>query len=373
MRVNRLRLASFRNFDRDEIAFSAGTNLLVGRNGQGKTNLLEAVYLLGYGRSFRTTQPRECIRHGAASAVVGGSIEQGSSRRELGVEIAPGYKQLLVNGKEAALEEFVGNFHVLAFTSEHLRIVRGAPAERRAFLDRAMVAIYPGHLRRLAAYGRALRQRNELLRRAGARGTRPEGTLLESWDEKLASDGVRIQIDRQRFAASMREVLREGGFAGDDLDLRYAATVEAESLDPAVVGAAFRARLRASRAGELRAGHTLVGPHRDDLRLTLGGKALDRYGSAGQQRSALLALYFAQMEVHRATHGSYPIFLLDDVEAELDAVRLGLLLDHLGERTQTFLTTAKATLVPALRGGVARYHVEAGTARPEPVAIHDAK
>jgi DNA replication and repair protein RecF len=370
VRVNRLRLASFRNFDQDEVAFSAGTNLLVGRNGQGKTNLLEAIYFLGYGRSFRTTQPRECIRHGAGSAAVGASIEEGTSRRELGVEITPGQKRLLVNGKEAALEEFVGKLHVLAFTSEHLRIVRGAPADRRAFLDRAMVAVYPGHLRRLAAYGRALRQRNELLRRAGARGDRPEGPLLESWDEKLAADGVRIQIDRQRFAASMREVLH-GGFAGDDLDLRYAATVDAGSLDPAVVGAAFRVRLGASRAAELRAGHTLVGPHRDDLRLTLGGKALDRYGSAGQQRSALLGLYFAQMEVHRATHGSYPIFLLDDVEAELDTVRLGLLLDHLAERTQTFLTTAKETLVPALRGAVARYHVEAGTTRSEPVAIHD--
>jgi DNA replication and repair protein RecF len=370
LRITRLRLVSFRNFASEQLTFAPGTNLLVGPNGQGKTNLLESIYLLGYGRSFRTSSPRDCIRHGDQAAAAWGTVEHGALERDLEVAITPTEKRLLVFGKEASLEDFVGNLHVLAFTGEHLKIVRGSPSERRAFLDRAMVSIYPGHLRRLGVYNRVLKQRNELLRHARDRGTTPDPSQLETWDEKLAVDGARIVADRGSFVGAMRRELRAGLFGGETLELRYATAVARDLEEPAHIEAAFRERLLSQRAVDCRAGFTGVGPHRDDLDLRLEGRSLADFGSAGQQRSSLLSLYFAQMEVHRALRGNYPVFLMDDVEAELDPVRLEALLGHLAERTQTFLTTAKEAFLPRGSHPISRYFVHAGTARRDDAESH---
>ncbi|PYV07623.1 MAG: hypothetical protein DMG07_28030 [Acidobacteria bacterium] len=209
MRVTRLRLCSFRNFTREEISFGPGVNLLVGPNGQGKTNLLEAIYFLGYGRSFRTAAPRECIRHSEEQAWVGGSVEHGAIVRDLEIAISSAEKRLTVRGKEVSLEEFVGSLHVLALTSRHLGVVRGGPDERRAFLDRAMLTLYPGHIRHLALYSRTLKQRNRLLRLARVRGGRLDQAALESWDEQLVSEGARIAANRRRYVAEMKRELTE--------------------------------------------------------------------------------------------------------------------------------------------------------------------
>ena len=362
MRVTRLRLCSFRNFTREEISFGPGVNLLVGPNGQGKTNLLEAIYFLGYGRSFRTAAPRECIRHSEEQAWVGGSVEHGAIVRDLEIAISSAEKRLTVRGKEVSLEEFVGSLHVLALTSRHLGVVRGGPDERRAFLDRAMLTLYPGHIRHLALYSRTLKQRNRLLRLARVRGGRLDQAALESWDEQLVSEGARIAANRRRYVAEMKRELTEPLFAGERLEVEYVSSAAAGG-EIEEIEREFGQRLVERRAADLRLGFTSVGPHRDELRLTLDGRSLADYGSAGQQRSALVALYFAQMEVHRAYHGHFPVFLLDDVEAELDAARLESLLDYLTGRTQTFLTAARESFVPAGGRPIERYEILAGTAR----------
>ena len=205
MKLTKLHLFNYRNIDELEIIPSADTNLFSGRNGQGKTNLLESIYLLGYGRSFRTANPKDCIRHSQSECRVEGTVEHGILSRNLQIVITHTEKKLFLLGKQVPLDEFVGNLHVLAFTREHLNVVRGAPADRRAFLDRAMVTLYPGHVRSLALYGRALKQRNGVLASMleGRRGT--DDNLLESWDEAIVKPGARILWNRMRYVEQMKQ------------------------------------------------------------------------------------------------------------------------------------------------------------------------
>ena len=360
VQLTKLRVFQFRNFPHEQIHFSSGTNLLFGTNGQGKTNLLEAVYFLGYGKSFRTPTPRDCILHGAGECRIEGTISGGNLERDLAVLISTKGKKLQVRGKDAAIEDFIGNLHLLAFTSGHLEIVRGAPAQRRAFLDRGMVTIYPAHVRQLASYGRALKQRNRLLTAARDSGVSPDEPLLESWEETLINDGARIMANRMSYVARMKETLPAGVFGSEILKLRYISKVRTEQADAAVLTGQLRQSMHQARESDVRSGFTSIGPHRDELKLFVNGKSLADFGSAGQQRSALLSMYFAQMEIHREAHGFYPLFLVDDAEAELDEQRMKTFLSYLTDRTQTILTTSKAALIPELNAEMRRYEVRDG-------------
>ncbi len=363
MELTRLAVFQYRNFDGQEIAFSGGTNLLVGRNGQGKTNLLEAIYLLGYGKSFRTSVPRECIQHGQKDARVEGSILRGGLTRELKILLGASEKKLLLHNKPAALDEFAGTFHVLAFTQEHMRVVRGSPGERRSFLDRAMILIFPGLVRHMASYVRALKQRNALLDRQ----SEMDETLLESWEEALIQNGVRIVLNRRRYVDQIKKNLPPGLFSSDVLKIHYLSNAASEKSElPEDIEKEFRDRLQAARSHDRRFGFTSVGPHRDEMKIFVNGKSLIDFGSAGQQRSGLLSLYFAQMEIHKEMHGFYPVFLMDDAEAELDEARLRTFLGYLAERTQTFLTTAKESFFrPLLVKEFHHFQVESGRVTPD--------
>ena len=334
-----------------------------GLNGQGKTNLLESIYLLGYGRSFRTATPRDCIRHGQAECLIEGVVEHGDRARDLKISIALEEKKLFLLGKPASVEDFVGNLHLLAFTCDHLKVVRGGPADRRAFLDRAMVTLYPGHVAQLAAYGRALKQRNRVLSVARERKERVDDNLLDSWDEALAGPGSKILWSRRNYADQMKRELPQGLFGTEVLKMHYLSTVIVDDSGWARLEEQFRERLRQARAKDLGTGYTSVGPHRDDLKLYVNGKSLVDFGSAGQQRSGLLALYFSQMEIHRKVHGYYPVFLIDDAEAELDEERLRTFLNYLSDRTQIFLTSAKQFLLSALPRETRFYEVKNGSVR----------
>jgi DNA replication and repair protein RecF len=361
VQVLTLRIHQYRNFDLQQVDFCPGTNLLFGCNGQGKTNLLEAVYLLGYGRSFRTSNPKECIQHQQNECAIEGKVAHGSGVREVGLSISREQgKKLLLFRKPVELEQFIGNLHVLAFTQEHLKVVRGGPGERRAFLDRALLAILPGHMQRLATYLRTLKQRNHLLGAALAHGGKADATLLDSWDDKLICEGSRILRNRRRYVEEIRKELAAGFWNHETLEIQYCSTIPAAGSSVEEIELGFRRKLGEARRLDQRRGYTSVGPHRDDLTLLLDGKSLADFGSAGQQRSWLLSLYFSQMEIHRKTCGFFPVFLMDDVEAELDDRRLRVFLEHLSGRTQTFLTTAKEHALPALGPDAARFRVGEG-------------
>lgn len=361
MQLTRLRLFQYRNIEELEVFPSSGASLFFGRNGQGKTNLLESVYLLGFGKSFRTSAPKECIKHGRNECRIEGTVKHGTLTRDLQLRITRTEKKLFLFGKPVGLDEFVGNLHLMAFTYNHLSVVRGGPADRRAFLDRAMAILYPGHVSCLANYGRALRQRNRILS-SYERGERvADDRLLDSWDEALVKPGAQILRNRLRYVERMKEELPQGLFGAEKIKMHYFSTVASEDCEASEMEERFRRRLREVRAYDRKIGSTTAGPHRDDLKLFVNGKSLVDFGSAGQQRSGLLALYFAQMEIHHKTHGFYPVFLVDDAEAELDELRLNTFLDYLSHRTQTFLTSAKEFLLAAAPGHTSRFEVRNGS------------
>ena len=364
MKLTRLRLFNYRNICELEITPSAEANLFSGRNGQGKTNLLESIYLLGYGRSFRTANPKECIQHAQSECRVEGTIEHGSLSRDLQVTITKTEKKLFLLGKQVPLDEFVGNLHVLAFTREHLNVVRGAPADRRAFLDRAMVTLFPGHMHCLATYGRALKQRNRILSSMLEGRGGVDDTLLDSWDESIVKPGARILLNRIRYVEQMKQMLPQALFGQESLKMHYLSTIADERGDAAGIEECFRKRLFQARTNDRRTGYTSVGPHRDDLKLFVNGKSLVDFGSSGQQRSCLLILYFSQMEIHRSTHGFYPVFLVDDAEAELDTQRIDAFLKYLSLRTQIFLTSAKDFLLSCAPESMTRFEVQNGKMLP---------
>jgi DNA replication and repair protein RecF len=362
VQLNSLRVFNYRNFTEEMVLLSPGTNLFFGRNGQGKTNLLEAVYLLGYGKSFRTAAPKECIRHGEKECRVEGHMQHGALGRDLGVAISASEKKLFLHGKAVPIDQFVGNLHLLAFAGEHLAVVRAGPGDRRSFLDRAMVTIFPSHVRLLASYGRALKQRNKILSQA-SEGNSVDEAFLSSWEESLVQEGARITANRMRYVEMMKSELPEGLFGAENLKLKYLCASVREPAPAEDLIPLLRERIKQARPTDLRMGFTTVGPHRDELKLYVNGKSLADFGSAGQQRSALLSLYFAQMEIHRKNHGFYPLFLVDDVEAELDEQRLASFLTYLAERTQTFLTTAKQSWIPLIPGPIRKFEISAGTAQ----------
>lgn len=363
MHLKRIRLHQYRNIKELEIIPSDGTTLFAGKNGQGKTNLLESMYFLAFGRSFRTSIPRECIRHGETECRIEGTVVQGPISRDLQVRISKKEKKLFLHGKPVSLEAFVGNLHLLAFTYNHLNVVRKSPGDRRAFLDRAMATIYPGHIRSLAVYGRALKQRNKVLTAAReGKGISDEG-LLDSWDETLVKHGSKIIMNRTRYVDRMKQRLPQGLFGNEDLKMHYHSSVYEKSDGLSGIEETYGKLLRQGRDYDCRIGYTSVGPHRDDLKMYVNGKSLVEFGSAGQQRSSLLALYFSQMEIHRGIHGFYPVFLVDDAEAELDEHRLNTFLKYLSQRTQTLLTSAKDFLLPPMSEDVCRMEVHDGTVK----------
>jgi DNA replication and repair protein RecF len=360
VRITRLRLFHYRNISDLEIFPSAGTSLFSGRNGQGKTNLLESIYLLGYGKSFRTSVPKNCIQHGNRECLVEGTIEHGQLKRDLKISITNEGKKLYLFGKPVALDEFVGNLHLLAFSHQNISVVRGGPSDRRAFLDRAMVTLYPDHVGCLTTYGRALKQRNRILASASEGRAGIDKHLLDSWEESLVKPGARILINRMRYVEQMKEELHQGLIGPEVLKMHYFSTVGKVDWVISQTEEHFRRRLYQARDNDQRTGYTSVGPHRDDLKLYIEGKSLVDFGSAGQQRSSLLSLYFSQMEIHKKVHGFYPVFLVDDAEAELDEQRLDAFVKYLRQRTQIFLTSAKDFLLSELPENTSRFEVENG-------------
>ena len=360
MRVARIRVFQYRNLRDQCIVPGAGINLFSGRNGHGKTNILEAIYFLAYGRSFHTTVPKECVRHGESWCRVEGAVERGALNRDIAVTINGTDKKTFLMGKPAPVNEFVGNLHLLAFTHEHLGVVRGGPADRRAFLDRAMVSLYPGHIDNLAAYNRALKQRNGILGATRDGKTAYEDRLVDVWDEALARSGARVLSNRLKYVESMKRELPMGLFGAEELKIHYLSTLGTDDADISRLEEKFREKLRNVREKDRHYGHTSVGPHRDDLKLYINGKSLVDFGSSGQQRSSLLSLYFSQMEIHFKAHRFYPVFLVDDAEAELDEERLRTFLRYLSSRTQTFLTSTRNFLVNSALGDVLHFEVKDG-------------
>ena len=364
MLATRLTLRDFRTYAAAEVQLGPGLTVVTGRNGAGKTNLLEAVYFACTGRSCRTGNERECVRFGAPLTRLELCCEDDAGQRhELSVGFQPGEaKRLRVDGASVErLTDVTSRPLVSVFLPDRLELVTGAPALRRAHLDQVIAALRPARAATRRAFTAALGQRNALI--ASIRAGRAGRGSLPAWDAELARHGVALMADR----AAVVEELRP----------RFAEHAEGLGLsgDPEVV---YRPRSKVATADELAAelaervdsdlerGFTGHGPHRDELVLRRDGRELRAYGSRGQQRLGLLALLLAEREALAASRGTAPLMLLDDVMSELDAGRRGQLVDVLRAGGQSLITTTDLAHVP---GGedpaVTRLAIGAGTVLQE--------
>ena len=356
---------NFRNLQ-GGIRFSPELNILVGENGQGKTNWLEAIAVLASTRSFRTAQLKETINFDQQAASIKGDVRESPEIvRELQVIISPSAKTLSVNGKKETAQRYLGQLHAVVFNADELEIVRGQPDARRRFLDAGIVSLHPPFVQVMADYGRVIKQKNALLQQArdSDRSVEHARELLVPWNEQLAVLAARIHKSRIRFVERLNEVLEKKLFGREELSVRYVSALEGKG-DLTNYAELIAERLDLRVQAEVAAGHALIGTHRDDMELRFDGRDLRKYASAGQQSSALLLLQLANVAVFHATRGEYPLFLLDDIDAELDFQRLEKLLDFLKGKTQTFITTSKDSFVEKFGQNTLVFRVRSGVAKP---------
>ena len=337
MIVEHLNLVDFRNYATADLQFLPGPNVLVGRNGQGKTNLAEAVVFLATLGSHRVSADAPMVRDGQEFAVIRARLSVGDRRVLTEVQInRQGSNKARINGSPSKTSELPRYAHVVLFAPEDLQIVRGDPSSRRRFADQLLIQRAPRMAAVLGDYDRVLKQRTALLKSARARGIRGEAlTTLEVWDDKLIALGSEIIDARMRLAADLQQPLAAAytAIAGEDHrpELDWALSVRGGDPEEGDVTASdsrgvladqFRAALQAKRTQELDRGLTLVGPHRDDLMLRVRDLPVKGYASHGESWSVALSLRLASAELLRAeSPAGDPVLILDDVFAELDTDR----------------------------------------------------
>jgi DNA replication and repair protein RecF len=363
MLLESIEVHNFRNLS-GSVSWGAGLNIIYGDNGQGKTNWLEAIYLLATTKSFRTQRLQEAIRFDEDLAVVRGRVAQSREvRREMQVNLRGTTKSITINGKREPVTRYLGQLHAIAFTADELNIVRGGPDARRKFLDRGVISLHPSYVQTLADYNHVIKQKNRLLQDASESELSFDRTveLAAPWNEQLVGLSTTIHRARTDYVRRLNEVLERRLFDKEDIQIRYVSSLEGKGdLDDyeSLIAERLQIRLQA----EIAAGYALIGPHRDDLEILFDGRDMRAFGSSGQQRSALIILDLANVSVYYSWHNEYPLFLIDDVDAELDRKRINRLLEYLEGRTQTFITTSKESLVEQFVERANIYHVSKGVA-----------
>lgn len=343
MYLQHLSLRYFRNYVEQQVRFQAPKVILVGENAQGKSNLLEAVEWLACLSSHRTSRDRDLIQTDQPQALIQSEIVRGSGSLELGAVLRhSGRRSLLVNGELVSRSvDFLGHLHAVQFSSLDLDLVRGGPTERRAWLDRVLTQLEPIYAHLWQTYQQILRQRNALLKQIHNQTT--DASQLPLWNQQLATAGVRLMRRRHRLIERLGPLAQAWQEKISDhrehLHLNYGANVVAETQAPEALWQAFLEKIQARTIAEQMQGTTLVGPHRDDVELLINDTPARQYGSQGQQRTLVLALKLAELELIEIVIGEPPLLLLDDVLAELDLHRQNQLLGTIENRFQTIITT----------------------------------
>jgi DNA replication and repair protein RecF len=377
MIVARIKLGNFRNHSYSSLEFGDGINVLLGDNGEGKTNVLEAISYLSLTKSFYASADETVVQLGQDGFEVdGGVVTAGGVEHRVRVAYsrARGEKAYEINGtKPERLSDVIGRFPIVILSPENAAITTGGPGDRRKFVDLVLSQISPAYFETLLEYRRVVRQRNRMLFDARLRGTDP-GVATEPWDESLASLAGTIVFRRREFVAEFREYITRA----------YAILVEGEREEPGIayissclppesnasseeIRTNIRQALAGRRSEELRRGTTLVGPHRDDLALTLAKMPVQQYASQGQHKTLLVAMKIAEFHFVRERRGEHPILLLDDVFSELDAHRAGHILRLSEQLGQTIITTTDERIFAGTvswNGTHRRFYVEHGTCRP---------
>lgn len=369
MILTRIEANGFRNLE-GSAQFGPRLNIFYGDNAQGKTNWLEAIYVLGTTKSFRTSQVRDCLAFGSEQAILRAETLRGSLTKEIQLLLTEHTKELFINSKRESIVRYLGNLDVFVFSLEEMEVIRGEPKERRRFLDRGLVTITPTFLNTLSQYNQIIRQKNRLLAEA-AKSDNPSSyqSQVEAWNEQLIEFGAAIHNARLDYVERLNGVLDKNDhgraiFGAERISVRYRSQLEGKgNLDD--FRSLFAERLGLRLSAEIAAGHSLIGPHRDDLEILSDNREVARYGSAGQQRSALLLLDLAQLSIYNSIYEESPVLLIDDIDAELDRSRIESLLQQLEGTTQTFVSTSRRAIANRYRERASVYLVDRGRALRE--------
>lgn len=376
MYLKALAASGFRNLEPFRLEPSERFNIFEGRNGQGKTNLLEAIHLLSAFKSHRDARAAEMIALDGVAASVFGEVVRREVARTIEVQLGPKGKKVVLDGKPiTSLPASFSHLSAVIFGPDDLGLTKGGPAPRRAFLDRAVFASNPDYLADLRAYRHALDARNKMIRdmrdrRRGWRGGEAvDGDVLAAFETALVTHGLRVLAYRQRFLRDFIPRFRTifaavtDGELGAELAPVLSVPLSPEGLldDPDGQREAWVTALNRGRDADLRLGYTRTGPHADDLACAIDGRPVRTFASQGQHRAFVLALKLAELEQTRDALGIYPIFLLDDVSSELDEKRNAHLMQTL-ERSggQVFITTTDRRWIKVGDGAVSVHRVHAG-------------
>ena len=353
MRLLHIACRHFRNLSQVRLALAPKVTVLLGNNGQGKTNLLEAVFFLTTQKPLRAQRLRELIQHGATSTRVEMDVDMGGAKRHVAVQLEAHSKQLLLDGKKTGhLAEALGATPTVAFTPEDLWAVKGAPSARRLLLDRSAQSRFPAFAAEARAFQRSLKSRNCLLKEHSLQP-------LEAWSESLAKWGARIWVRRRRLLEEMlprlQTVFGQMGADWNALHLHYAPLGEAKFFHGAseeALAQAFLQRLKERERLDLERGFSGEGPHMDEVDIRLGELGARAFASQGQTRAFALAWKVAEVANLQERLGTPPTLLLDDVSSELDPERNAFLMDFVAQsHIQVLLTTTSANLVQAAASG----------------------
>ncbi|HAJ69721.1 MAG: DNA replication/repair protein RecF [Alkalibacterium gilvum] len=344
MLLKEISLKGYRNYESAAVNFSENINVFLGENAQGKTNMMESIYVLAMARSHRTANDKELIGWEQDFAKVTGKVETGKTSYPLEIVLSKkGKKARLNHLEQKKLSAYIGHLNVILFAPEDLALVKGSPSVRRKFLDMEMGQMSAIYLYHLVEYQKILKQRNAYLKQ-NRKNIKIDKTYLSILNEQLAAEGAEVLAERFSFVKRLEKwaqpIHSDISQQKEELELEYASTVTLQSeKDKDLMMQDLLKQYEKNERRELERGTTLTGPHRDDVRFYVNGKNVQTYGSQGQQRTSALSVKLAEIELMKEMTGEYPVLLLDDVLSELDDDRQTHLLKSIQDKVQTFLTT----------------------------------
>lgn len=354
MKIKKITFENFRNLQKGELVADSGINVIYGDNAQGKTNLIEAMWLFSGAKSFRGAKEASLVRTDADFARLEMDFFADEREQTASLVIGGGRTATLNGVKLRSASELAGNFRAVVFSPTHLSLVKDGPSERRRFLDMAIFQIWPKYASLYHEYAHCVQQRNTLLK--DVRFNSQLLDMIEVYEDEIAKKGAKIIAYRKRYVELIKKHAEEiyGGISGgkEALEMRY------ESVEGGEEASTLLNALKESRATDMQTGTTSVGPHRDDLDFTVSGLSARQFASQGQQRSTVLAVKLAEAAVLKEVGGEQPVALLDDVMSELDEFRQDYILNHIRD-WQVFLTCCDRNSVGLMKQG-AVFRMEKG-------------
>jgi DNA replication and repair protein RecF len=342
--IENISLTNYRNYDKAEVSFENKVNVFLGENAQGKTNIMEAIYVLAIAKSHRTSRDKELISWDKDYAKIEGIIKNKRGPLDLKLIISnKGKKAKLNHIEQKKLSQYIGAMNIVMFAPEDLNLVKGSPQVRRRFIDIEIGQVNPVYMHDLGLYQKLLQQRNHLLKQMQRKQTK-DYTMLEVMTTQLTEVAAKIFLKRFEFIKLLQkwaDPIHKGISRNlEQLEIQYKPSVDvSENMDLSKMIEVCLEKFDKIRNKEIERGVTLAGPHRDDLLFLVNGKDVQTYGSQGQQRTTALSVKLAEIELIHSEVGEYPILLLDDVLSELDDYRQSHLLNTIQGKVQTFVTT----------------------------------